>query len=141
MGNGGTWSVYWYNGVLVSSEISRGLDVFELSPSAHISQNELDAAKTVVLDHLNAQGQPKFVWPASFALARAYADQLERSSGLSAERLTAVRAALTSAESATGNARKAALRTLGSSLDKDAGSSSDAAKVRKLSAAVKDLAK
>ncbi|MBC7843415.1 MAG: hypothetical protein H7099_13930 [Gemmatimonadaceae bacterium] len=141
MGNGGTWSVYWYNGVLVSSEISRGLDVFELSPSAHISQNELDAAKTVVLDHLNAQGQPKFVWPASFALARAYADQLERSSGLSADRLTAVRTALTSAEAASGNARKAALRTLGSSLDKDAGSSSDAAKVRKLAAAVKDLAK
>ena len=141
MGNGGTWSVYWYNGVLVSSEISRGLDVFELSPSAHISQNELDAAKTVVFDHLNAQGQPKFVWPASFALARAYADQLERSSGLTAERLTAVRAALTTAESASGNARKSALRTLASSLDKDAASSSDAAKVRKLAAAMKDLTK
>ncbi len=26
----GSWSVYWYNGVIVSSEIARGLDIFEL---------------------------------------------------------------------------------------------------------------
>ena len=70
---------------IVSSEIARGLDIFELTPSAFISQNEIDAAKTVHLDYLNAQGQPKFVWPPSFALARAYVDQLERSSGLSAQ--------------------------------------------------------
>ena len=62
---GGSWSVYWYNGVIVSSEIARGLDIFELTPSAFISQNEIDAAKTVHLDYLNTQGQPKFVWPAS----------------------------------------------------------------------------
>ena len=141
MGNGGTWSVYWYNGVMVSSEISRGLDIMELTPSAMISQNEIDAAKTVVFEQLNPQGQPKFIWPASVALARAYADQLERSSGLSAERLTAVRAALTSAEAASGNARKSALKALAASLDKDAGASSDAAKVKKLAGAVRDLAK
>ncbi|MEP6688858.1 MAG: hypothetical protein ABJC36_10965, partial [Gemmatimonadales bacterium] len=69
MGNGGSWSVYWYNGVMVSSEISRGLDIFELAPSGFISRNELDAAKTVHLDYLNTQGQPKLVWPPSFALA------------------------------------------------------------------------
>ena len=141
MGNGGTWSVYWYNGVMVSSEISRGLDVFELSPSAHISQNEIDAAKTVVLDHLNTQGQPQFVWPASFALARAYVDQLERSNGVSAARLTAVRAGLARAESASGGARKSALTALARSVDADAGASSDGAKVRRLSAAMRDLAK
>ena len=141
MGNGGTWSVYWYNGVMVSSEISRGLDVMELTPSAHVSQNEIDAAKTVVFDHLNAQGQPKFVWPASFALARAFADQIERSNGLSAERLTSVRATLTSAEAVSGNARKSALKALASSLEKDAATSTDAAKVKKLAAAVRDLAK
>src|SRR3954469_1274923 len=60
---GGSWSAYWYNGVIVSSEISRGLDIFELTPSAFISQNELDAAKTVHYDYLNTQGQPKMVWP------------------------------------------------------------------------------
>ena len=58
---GGSWSVYWYNGAIVSSEIARGLDVAELTPSEFISQNEIDAAKTVHMDYLNAQGQPKFV--------------------------------------------------------------------------------
>ena len=52
--------MYWYNGVMVSSEIARGLDIVELTPSAFISQNEIDAAKTVHLDYLNTQGQPKF---------------------------------------------------------------------------------
>jgi hypothetical protein len=86
MAMGGSWSVYWYNGVIVSSEIARGLDIFELTPSAVLSQNEIDAAKTVHFDYFNTQGQPKFVWPASFALSRAYVDQLERSGGLSAGR-------------------------------------------------------
>ena len=36
---GGSWSVYWYNGVMVSSEIVRGLDIFALTPSEYISQN------------------------------------------------------------------------------------------------------
>ena len=78
----GSWSVYWYNGLIVSSEIARGLDIFELMPSGLISQNEIDAAKTVRFDYLNAQEQRKLVWPASFALARAYLDQLERDKGL-----------------------------------------------------------
>ena len=30
MAIGGSWSAYWYNGVIVSSEIARGLDIFEL---------------------------------------------------------------------------------------------------------------
>ena len=46
---GGSWSVYWYNGLIVSSEIARGLDIFELLPSGLITQNEIDAAKTVQL--------------------------------------------------------------------------------------------
>jgi hypothetical protein len=36
MAMGGSWSVYWYNGVMVSSEIARGLDIFELTPSEFI---------------------------------------------------------------------------------------------------------
>ena len=32
---GGSWSAYWYNGVIVSSEIARGLDIYELVPNAH----------------------------------------------------------------------------------------------------------
>ncbi|MEO8580288.1 MAG: hypothetical protein ABI469_08565, partial [Gemmatimonadales bacterium] len=73
----GSWSAYWYNGVIVSSEITRGLDIFELAPSAFISQNEIDAAKSVHFDYYNTQGQQMLVWPPSFALARAYVDQLE----------------------------------------------------------------
>jgi hypothetical protein len=137
----GSWSVYWYNGVLVSSEIRRGLDILELVPSPHISQNEIDAAKTVVLGHLNAQGQPKFVWPPSFAKARSFVDQLERSKGLSAARITAIRGELKTAEGASGGTRRTALTSLATSLNTDATSSTDRAKVQMLIAAVQELAK
>jgi hypothetical protein len=139
MGSGGSWSVYWYNGAIVSSEIARGLDIFELVPSPFISQNELDAANTVRLDYLNAQGQPQFTWPPSFALARAYVDQLERSAGLSTGRISAVRTALTAAERTTGSARTSALGTLAAQLESDAAASRDAARVRLLISAVRDL--
>ena len=140
MAMGGSWSVYWYNGVIVSSEIARGLDIFELTPSPLLTQNEIDAAKSVHLDYLNTQGQPKFVWPATFSLARAYVDQLERSGGLASSRLSAVRQSLASAEQASGSQRATALSQLASQLDSDANGSSDAAKVRKLASAVRDLA-
>jgi hypothetical protein len=140
MASAGSWSVYWYNGVMVSSEIARGLDIFELTPSAHLSQNEIDAAKSVRLEYLNAQGQPQFVWPATFSLARAYLDQLQRSRGLSADRLAAVRQSLASAERASGGSRGSALTALAAELDGEASRSSDAAKVRLLAGAVRELA-
>jgi hypothetical protein len=138
---GGSWSAYWYNGLIVSSEIVRGLDIYELVPSQYISQNEIDAAKTVKFTHENAQDQTKFVWPASFALSRAYVDQLERSQGLSAARIAAARNDLAAAEKASGAARKSALTRLAGQLDADAGSSSDADKVKMLAASVRELAK
>jgi hypothetical protein len=137
---GGSWSVYWYNGVMVSSEIARGLDIFELVPSAYLSQNEIDAAKTVTLEYLNAQGQPRYVWPPSFSLARAYLDQLERSGGLAAARIAGVRQDLAQAESAAGAARGAALTTLARQIDGEASGARDGAKVRMLAAAVRELA-
>jgi len=140
MAMGGSWSVYWYNGSIVSSEIARGLDVYELVPSPLISQNEIDAAKSVHLDYLNTQGQPKFVWPATFALARAYVDQLERSNGLAGGRISAVRGALSAAEKASGSQRRDALTQLATQLDGDARGSSDGKKVTMLAGAVKDLA-
>src|SRR5204863_7576823 len=106
----------------------------------YVSQNEIDAAKTVHFDYQNTQGQPKFVWPPSFALARAYVDQLERSNGLSGARISAVRQALTNAESASGTARRDALTQLATQLDTDATASNDSAKVRALAAAVRNLA-
>jgi hypothetical protein len=140
MAMGGTWSVYWYNGVMVSSEIARGLDIAELTPSQYISQNEIDAAKTVHYDQLNAQGQPKMVWPPSFALARAYLDQLERSNCLPSGRISAVRQGLTSAEGATSAQRREGLSQMTTQLEGDARGSCDAPKVQKLAGAVKDLA-
>ncbi len=137
---GGSWSAYWYNGVIVSSEIARGLDVFELQPSAMLSQNEIDAAKTVRLAYLNVQDQPRYTWPASFALARAYVDQLERAGGLAAPRVAAVRRALGSAEGASGAARRGALTKLAAQIDGDAAGAGDGAKVRTLAGAVRDLA-
>ena len=137
---GGSWSVYWYNGLLVSSEIARGLDILELTASPYISQNEIDAAKTVRMEYFNTQGQQKFVWPPSFALARAYVDQLERSGGLSSSRIGELRRGLERAEAASGGARNDALNVLAGQIDSDAGRSSDAAKVRLLSRAVRDLA-
>jgi hypothetical protein len=140
MAPGGSWSAYWYNGNIISSEIARGLDIFELTASPLISQNEIDAAKSVHFDYLNTQGQPKLVWPPTFALARAYVDQLERSNGLAASRISSIRQSLTGAETASGAQRRAALTELAMGLDGNATASRDASKVRTLAAAVRDLA-
>jgi hypothetical protein len=141
MASGGSWSVYWYNGNLVSSEISRGLDIFQLVPSGFISQNEIDAANSVHLDYLNVQGQPRIVWPVSFVVARAYVDQLERSKGLSSARIATVRTALAGAEQSSGMVRKDALSRLAGELHHEATASSDAAKVHMLAGELDQLAK
>jgi hypothetical protein len=133
----GSWSVYWYNGVIVSSEIQRGLDIFELLPSGLISQNEIDAAKTVKFDFLNAQEQRKLVWPPSYAKARAYLDQLERSKALGSDTIASVRASLASAEKMSGARRQAALKKLAA----DVTAASDAPKVRLLAESVSELGK
>ena len=75
---GGYWSTYWYNGNIYGSEIVRGFDVFELEPSEHLSQNEIDAAKLVMTDELNPQNQMKYSFPNHPSVAKAYVDQLVR---------------------------------------------------------------
>jgi hypothetical protein len=96
---GGDWSAYWYNGHIYASEIARGLDVFELTPTESLTQNEIDAAKTVRVAELNVQNQQKIEWPAQLVVAKAYLDQLERSQALPADQIAAVRKAIQSAES------------------------------------------
>ena len=140
MGNGGAWSSYWYNGLIVSSEIGRGLDIFELTPSPMMTQNEIDAAKSVRLEYFNAQQQPKFVWPASFSVARAYVDQLERSKGLSSSRLSAIRSSLERAEKSSGQQRSDALGSLAKEVTGEAAGSADRARVDALAKTVGDLA-
>jgi hypothetical protein len=137
---GGYWSAYWYNGRIYGSEIGRGLDVFDLKPSQYLSQNEIDAAKLVRLDRFNPQDQGKLVWPASFVVARAYLDQLERTNGLPAARISAVRDALASAEKASGAQQQGLLTLLATQLGNDAQSSGDAERVKALAASVRDLA-
>jgi len=136
----GSWSAYWYNGYIVSSEIARGLDIFELQPGAFISENELDAAKLTHFDYLNAQDQQQLVWPASFVVARAYVDQLARDNGLSRERCGAIMSMLHRAEQLTGDARRGVLQQLATDLQRDAQGAADQAKVRALAGVVTDLA-
>lgn len=137
--SGGYWSAYWYNGVIVGSEMARGLDIFELAPSGFISQNEIAAARTVKLDYLNTQGQPKLTWPATVSLARAYVDQLERSKGMDAARIAAVRKSLAKAEKADEAERQRTLLRLSAELENEAARAEDGAKVRTLAGVVKQL--
>src|SRR5437867_4112673 len=138
---GGSWSAYWYNGVIVSSEIARGLDIFELLPSGLITQHELEAAKTVHFAYYNTQDQQKFIWPPSLPLARAYLDQLERAKGLSPERIESARDALAAAERASGRQRRTALTQLATQLNSEVAGSSDPEKMKLLVSAVTDLTK
>ena len=109
---GGYWSTYWYNGYIYASEIARGLDVLKLTPSDMLTQNEIDAANLVKFSELNVQSQPKFVWPASLVVAKAYLDQLARSKAIPAERIAAAMTAIADVEGATGAARVTAKNTL-----------------------------
>ncbi len=135
MANGGSWSVYWYNGVIVNSEIARGMDIFELEPNPLLTQNEIDAAKTVKLEYLNAQGQPQFEWPTTFALAKAYVDQLDRDNGLSSGDIAELRTGIAAAEKATGSKRADLLNDLASDLD-----TSSSEKVNHLAETLRGLA-
>jgi hypothetical protein len=93
---GGEWSAYWYNGHIYGSEIARGLDIFELTPTKFLTQNEIDAAKSVKVAELNVQNQQKIVWPNQTLVARAYIDQLSRSEALPAKQLADVEKAIKS---------------------------------------------
>jgi hypothetical protein len=137
---GGSWSVYWYNGSIVNSEIARGLDIFKLKPSPYLTENEIAAANTVKFDQLNAQGQPKYTWPTTFALAKAYVDQLERGQGLSEARITATRQQLHKAEQASGSQRRELLSSLADEVESEASGSSHGEKVRKLADTMRKLA-
>ena len=108
---GGYWSAYWYNGYIYGAEIARGIDVFRLKPSEHLSQNEIDAAILVRSTEFNSQNQPKIAWPAVSVVARAYLDQLNRNKAIRPERARAVRDGLDKVDQLrTGKERNAAAR-------------------------------
>jgi len=136
---GGYWAGYYYNGYIYGSEIARGLDVFKLTPTADLSQNEIDAAKLIHFNRLNPQDQQKLVWPAAFVVARAYLDQLVRDNGLPAARTSAIAGALKNAEHMSGASRANALKALAGELHHDAMSSHDATRVHALADVVTRL--
>jgi hypothetical protein len=143
---GGFWSAYWYNGHIYASEIARGLDVFKLTPSEYLSQNEIDAANLVQSNEFNPQRQERITWPAVPALARAYMDQLLRSKGIAPARANAVTQSLTHLEQLRSSRDKGAaaigaeLDALYAQLERDAASASglDAARLRLLAATLKE---
>ena len=143
----GYWSTYWYNGYIYGSEIGRGLDIFQLSPSEHLTQNEIEAANLVQYETFNAQEQRRMVWPAAFVVARAYLDQVVRAQGLPEGRSAEVSADLDDAEAMVdGPGKRAALAELATQLWEEAGRISlgeqpgDEERVRALAGAVLDLA-
>jgi hypothetical protein len=118
---GGDWSAYWYNGHIYASEIERGLDVFELTPTQFLTQNEIDAAKSVHVADLNVQDQQKIEWPRNLLVAKAYVDQLERSQALPADQVASLRQAIQSAEASHLNKKEAAkLKGLATPLEQSA---------------------
>lgn len=136
---GGSWSAYWYNGKIYSSEIARGLDIFELSATKHLTQNEINAANSVRVAELNVQNQERIEWPKSLAVAKAYIDQLERSQGLSAAQVADLRKSIAMAEASPKEMKK--LKKQAPSVEKSAGmanGSADASRLRALAAILKD---
>ncbi len=79
---GGSWSAYWFNGRIYSSEIARGLDVLRLVPSEHLSAAEIAAAEAVTGQTINPQTQTRIVWADTPDVAAAYLDQLTRVGGV-----------------------------------------------------------
>ncbi len=132
---GGDWSAYWYNGYIYGSEIARGLDVFKLTPSKFLTQNEIDAASLVHVNELNVQNQQKIVWPSNLTVARAYVDQLTRSQALSSDRLASIAAAVEAAQkSHLGKKELSKLQSMAASVKADAASARTDADAKRLSA-------
>jgi hypothetical protein len=132
---GGDWSAYWYNGNIYGSEITRGLDIFELTPTKFLTQNEIDAAKAVKVSELNVQNQQKIVWPNKLIVAKAYVDQLTRSKAIPETDLTAISDSIQQAEKSKLNKKSAAkLKTLGDRLDSNSASVSDPADSKRVAA-------
>jgi hypothetical protein len=131
---GGDWSAYWYNGQIYASEIERGLDIFELTPTDKLTQNEIDAAKTIRLGELNVQNQQKIVWPRNLTVAKAYVDQLERSQALPADRITALRAAIKEAERSMSSKARGSLQGIAIALEKGAGNATNATDANRMRA-------
>jgi hypothetical protein len=52
--------------MIYSSELDRGFDIYELTPSAMLSKNEIAAAKLVTAEGVQSAEPAEFTWPAAF---------------------------------------------------------------------------
>jgi uncharacterized protein (DUF305 family) len=96
---GGYWSTYFYGGRIYGTEIARGLDVLELKPGQHLTQNEIAAAALADQGAMfNPQQQFPVTWPAHPVVALAYVDQLARSKSLAPTVLSDLAATLAQAQ-------------------------------------------
>lgn len=139
---GGSWSAYWYNGHIYSSEIARGLDIFELTPTKYLSQNEIDAAKAVKFSKVNVQTQQKYKHKQNLKVAKAYIDQLERSKSMSDDQISKLREAINKAEASNMSKKdKKKLKKFVKSLKKDAKMSKDAMNSARMTALAEILKK
>ncbi|MEO0418289.1 MAG: DUF305 domain-containing protein [Pseudomonadota bacterium] len=70
---GGYWSSYWYNGRVYGTEITRGVDVFALEPSEHLTAEEIAAAEAASYANtrFNPQTQTQVTWDKSVIEAAA----------------------------------------------------------------------
>lgn len=134
---GGTWSAYWLNGRIYSSEIARGLDVLKLVPNDQLSAAEIAAAEAIMAEEINPQLQTRVTWADTPDVAQSYLDQLNRADaiedGLAARAETAiagwrsgsadasVSADLTTAAGAATGPAKARLEALAAILTRAAG--------------------
>ena len=98
---GGFWSTYYYNGHMFATDLARGFDVFDYTPTAQLSANEIQAASEPQLDRMNAQLQGQIVWAPSFAVVRSHLDQLVRADAIGDKTLAMVNKHLDAAEAAT----------------------------------------
>jgi hypothetical protein len=120
---GGLWSTYWYNGETYGSEIARGFDVFGLTATDQLSDNEIEAAREAQVERLNVQHQDELQWEPSFAVVRSFVDQGNRAGNFDAETLALANKFIDRAErfAADGKsaAAKAQLRALADELEGD----------------------
>jgi hypothetical protein len=142
--SGGFWSTYWFGSRIYGTEIARGLDVLALTPSEHLSENEIAAALLAEQTVFNPQQQFAVTWPAEPVVARAYFDQLDRAGALDARVRTDLDQALAAAESrlveGRGDADLAArLEALAASLD-GPGAAADATAARRMAGLGETLA-
>ena len=141
---GGYWSTYWFDGYIYGAEIARGLDIFALTASDHLSANEIEAALLAEYGEFNTQAQPRISWPAATPVARAYLDQMARNDGIDPDRARAVEEVLSRVDG--GEAPSEELASLAEVIDSDAqaaesaDSAGDARRLRMLAETLRGMA-